>query len=405
MGTWYTGLSQGRRDASPEIKQKVAELTASSPTQLAKMQALAGFMQQDIRYVAIELGIGGQQPHAARDVFTHKYGDCKDKATLLSSMLKEVGIDSYYVIIHTRRGGVNTATPPHLGSFNHMILAIKLPEGMNDPSLIATLDDPKYGKLLIFDPTDELTPFGQLRGALQANYGLLVTPDGGQLTRLPQLPDTSNGITRTASLKLDASGALQGDVHETRVGDQATYQRMMLRDATKDTDKIKPIETLMAHSLSHFEISKATAVNLKQNSAPFGYNWSFVSLDYAKIAGGLMLVRPRVIGTKAIGVMEAKEPRKFPVEFTGPERDTDVFEIKMPPGYEVDDLPPPADVDYSFGSYHSKVEAKDGVLKYTRTYEIKELSVPVEKADDLKKFYRIIASDERNTAVLKPAGH
>jgi Domain of Unknown Function with PDB structure (DUF3857)/Transglutaminase-like superfamily len=405
MGVWYTALSQGRRDPSPEIKQKVAELTGNSPTQLAKMQALAAFMQQDIRYVAIELGIGGQQPHAARDVFAHKYGDCKDKATLLSSMLKEIGVDSDYVLIHTRRGGVNTATPPHAGSFNHAILAIHLPEGMNDDSLVATIQHPKYGRLLFFDPTDEYTPLGHIRGALQANYGLMVTADGGELTRLPQLPDSSNGVTRTASLKLDSSGALQGSVRELRVGDQALYQRMMLRDVSKDSDRIKPIEGLMANSLSHFEISNATVTNLKQNSQPFGYNWTFVSLDYAKNAGGLLLVRPRVIGTKANGVMETKEPRKYPVEFPGPERDSDTFEIKMPAGYEPDDLPAPVDVDYSFGSYHSKVEAKDGVLRYTRTFEIKELSVPVEKTDDLKRFYRIIASDERNTAVLKPVGH
>jgi hypothetical protein len=60
------------------------------------------------------------------------------------------------------------------------------------------------------------------------------------------------------------------------------------------------------------------------------------------------------------------------------------------------------DADYSFGSYHSKTEASGQSLHYTRTFEIKELSVPVSKVDELKKFYRMIASDERNTVVLKP---
>ena len=71
----------------------------------------------------------------------------------------------------------------------------------------------------------------------------------------------------------------------------------------------------------------------------------------------------------------------------------------------MDDLPPPVDVDYGFASYHSKTEVADNVLKYSRTLEIKELSVPLGKMDDLKKFYRVIAGDERNTAVLKPAAH
>jgi len=83
MGNWYRNLTSGRRDASAEIKQKVTALTASAPTTLDKIRVLARFVQQDIRYVAIELGIGGWQPHPAADVFTFRYGDCKDKATLL----------------------------------------------------------------------------------------------------------------------------------------------------------------------------------------------------------------------------------------------------------------------------------------------------------------------------------
>jgi hypothetical protein len=105
MGNWEAGLEQGRRDASPEIKQKVAALTASAATPLAKMQALAKFVQSDIRYVAIELGIGGWQPHHARETFTHRYGDCKDKATLMSSMLHEIGVESFFISINTVRGG------------------------------------------------------------------------------------------------------------------------------------------------------------------------------------------------------------------------------------------------------------------------------------------------------------
>ena len=69
------------------------------------MQAIAGFVQHDIRYVAIELGIGGWQPHTASDVFSHRYGDCKDKATLMRTMLHEIGVDSYHVVINAQRRG------------------------------------------------------------------------------------------------------------------------------------------------------------------------------------------------------------------------------------------------------------------------------------------------------------
>jgi hypothetical protein len=80
----------------------------------------------------------------------------------------------------------------------------------------------RLGELLFFDPTDDLTPFGSLRGALQANVGMLVSPEGGELVQLPQLPTTSSGIQRTAKLTLDAEGTLRGEVREIRVGDQAS---------------------------------------------------------------------------------------------------------------------------------------------------------------------------------------
>jgi len=256
---------------------------------------------------------------------------------------------------------------------------------------------------LFFDPTNELIPFGQIGGYLQANYGLLVTPDGGELVELPQQPSSMNSIRRAATLTLDTTGTLRGEVKEVRLGEQASSERWRLRTVTKDTDRIKPIEELLANSLSSFHITRASVVNLQQTGQPFGFNYSFESENYAKNAGNLLLVRPRVIGNKGSGFLETKDPRKFPIEFEGPSRDTDTFEITIPAGYVVDDVPPPVDADYGFASYHAKTVVNGNVVDYTRTFEVKELSVPVNKAEDLKKFYRIIAGDERNTVVLKPA--
>jgi len=402
MGTWYWNLENGRLAASSQIKQKVDALTVSAPTTLEKMKALAQFVQHDIRYVAIEVGIGGWQPHPAPDVFAHRYGDCKDKTSLMKSMLHEIGVESYRVAINTERGSIGPNTPAHHG-FNHHITAIKLPAGLSDPSLLAVVEDPKLGRILFFDPTDELTPFGQIRGELQSNYGLLVTPEGGELVELPKQSSATNSIARVAKLTLDTEGRLQGDVEERRVGDRAASQRWALHNVTRDSERIKLIESLLAASLTNFHILKASVLNLQQADKPFGFNYTFIADHYGQSAGNLLLVRPRVIGTKARGILETKEPRQFPIEFEGPARDTDSFEITLPPGYEVDELPPPIDVDYSFASYHSKTEAKGNVIGYTRVFEVKELSVPVNKAEELKKFYRIIAGDERSTAVLKPS--
>src|SRR5580704_1406031 len=404
MALWEVGLVRGRRDSSPEIKQKVAALTSSEASTTGKMAALAKFVQDDIRYVAIELGIGGWQPHAANDIFSHHFGDCKDKATLMSAMLKEVGIDSYYVVVNTRRGAVNANTPA-VNWFNHVILAIKLPEGTGEGDLKAVLQHKTFGRLLIFDPTDEMTPFGYLRGALQANFGLLVTDSGGELIELPKLAASMSGTRRTAKLTLTPTGALTGDVTEIRLGDPAAYQRFALRSAATDKDKIKPIENVLAESLANYRLTHATVTNMTHNDQPFGYDYSLIVDNYAKTAGNLLLVRPRVLGTRSSALLETKEARKFPVEFAGPSLDSDTFEIALPAGYEVSDLPPPVDVDYDFASYHSKTEASGNTLKYTRRLEVKQLTVPVAQMETLKKFYRIIASDERNTAVLKPAAY
>ena len=402
IGNWYGGLQRSRIDPSPAIQQKVAELTAGSGTTLEKMQALAAYVQRQVRYVAIELGIGGWQPHPAPEIFEHRYGDCKDKVTLLRAMLQGVGVESYPVAINTERGAVTPAMPADMHAFNHMIVAIRLPEAISSPALVTVLNPPGLGRLLIFDPTDDLTPLGRLRGDLQANYGLLITGEGGQLLEMPALPPSSSGIRRSAQLALDPHGTLAGQVRDVRVGDAANGLRSALRSAQQAADRIRPVETLLSHAFTTFRLTRASVTNLNVLDQPVEFDYSFVAERYAKTAGNLLLVRPRVLGSKTSDLLETKEPRQQPVVFEGLGEDTDQMEITLPQGFVVDDLPPAVDVDYSFASYHSKTEAGGGVLRYTRTFEIKELSVPLARLNELKTLYRVIAGDERNTAVLKP---
>ena len=399
IGVWYGKLVNDRRATSASIKQKVAELTANAASPLAKIQAIAKFVQTDIRYVAIELGIGSHQPHLAADIFSHRYGDCKDNATLLSTMLQEIGVESYYTIINTERGAVTASTPPNL-KFNHAILAIVLPAG-EGTDLPAQMLSKKWGRVLFFDPTDSLTPFGAIRGELQANFALLVGQDGGELMQLPQLSPELSGITRSATMELDDAGTLKGVVNEVHRGGRASQQRAQLRAATIDTDRIKPIERLAGRSLSNFQVMKASISNLHAENLPFEWHYTLEVAHYSKTAGELLLLRPRVLGNEAAGFLETPEPRVQPVEFDEPERDIDTVEITLPAGYAVDELPPAMNIEEGFASYHSRTEFSGRTLKYTRTLEIKELSVPPAKADELKFFYRKIAEDERNSAVLK----
>lgn len=401
VGAWYTDLARGRRDPSPQLKAKVAELTASVPSLPAKMEKLATFVQRDIRYVGIELGVGGYQPHAAADVLSHQYGDCKDKVTLLGAMLEQIGVQSYPVIINATRGVVNPATPATIDVLNHVVLAVAVSAEFDDPLIFATYPHSKLGRLLFFDPTNPLMPFGSLPGSLQGNFGVLVTPEGGELVQLPELSAAANGIARTATFALDESGNLRGDVREVRQGSLAAQQRLAVRIAKVETDRIKPIETLLASSLSSYQINKASIINLPTSASAFEWRYSIESARYAKSAGDIMLVRPRVLGVKSSTVLETKEPREHSFEFDEAERDADTFEITLPPGYAVESLPRSVDVDDGFAAYHSKTEVAGRTLRYTRTFEIDKLSVPVERTPDLRALYRIIESDERSEAVIK----
>jgi len=402
VGTWYLDLTRGRRDASPEIQAKTRELTGAAPDLLAKMRALASYVQSDVRYVAIELGIGGYQPHPAAQVFANRYGDCKDKVTLLSSMLKEIGVDSTYLIVNANRGAVRADTPVNLG-FNHAVLAIQLPGALQDTSLLAVMSVPNMGRILIFDPTDPYTPLGSIAGRLQGGFGLLVAPEGGELVQLPALPESASGIQRAGQLTLDESGTLHGEIREVFTGDYAALQRANFGAATQDPDHVKAVESHIGSAFSSFQIEKATVGNLHANGRAIEWVYSLEVPNYAKHAGELLTVRPRVLGNESSGDLETHEQRQHAYEFASREHSTDVFEIALPAGLQVDDLPPPVDADYPFASYHSKTEAKAQTLKYTRTFEIHQLSVPLAEIGNLRELFRLIYNDQRTEAVLKRA--
>lgn len=400
MGAWYGGLTQGRRNATPEIKQKVFELASAQPTTLDKIAALAAFSQRDIRYVGVQIGIGALQPHYAAEIFKNRYGDCKDKATLLSAMLNEIGIPSYYVVIHSERGVVAPEFPG-ISNFNHAILAIRLPDDVPDTTLYSVLRHEKLGRLLFFDPTNSLTPLGHLPTYLQASHGLLVTDEGGELLTMPLQAPQTNRLYRTGKLQLSPSGELTGEIQEVRWGGPAISRREQFL-ARKGEDRQKVLENFLTSSLGGFLLTRATAENLEAHDKTLVLRYSFAASNYAKRAGNLMMVRPRVLGYKSSDVLEGEE-RAHPVEFDSASLQTDTFEITLPAGYQLDELPPPVDVDYGFAAYRSRVEVQGNVLRYHREYTVKEIKVPTTRLADLKKLYRQISADERASAVLTRA--
>ena len=211
IGEWYGNLTKDRLVATPEIAAKAAELTASKARLLRQDQeAIAEFVQKDIRYFAIEVGIGGYQPHAAADVFRNRYGDCKDKATLLSAMLSTVGIHAALVMVDTERGVVDPDAPSLVG--DHMITGIEIPAGYTSPRLHSVVTGKTGRRYLIFDPTWDKTAFGQLEHNLQGGYGILMEGADSQAIAFPPLDPALNTIRRTAVMHLDSDGVLKGTV-------------------------------------------------------------------------------------------------------------------------------------------------------------------------------------------------
>lgn len=399
LGRWYSELTAGRRTASADITEKTRQVTASAPDFDAKVRTLASFMQTDIRYVAIEIGVGGFQPHPAGDVFHARYGDCKDKATLLSTMLKQVGIDSDYVLIDTDHGVVKPAVPSNF--FDHAILAIELPPGIANDAYESVVTSKTGKRYLIFDPTDEYTPLGTLRGDLQDTYALLVTDNAGELIHTPLLSPDANVLSRNGHFVLNADGGLTGDVVETSTGDHANRARYYLVHSNEQ-ERTQRLERELSQSLQGFTLQNAAFQQLDQPQKDLVLTLKVSVPQYGQLRGPLMLVRPRILGEKSFDI-EHRKPRLYPVSLKSASHETDVYEIQLPKDFTVDDVPDPVNIDMGFASYQSKIEVAGTTLRYSREYIVHQSSVSPNRFAELRQFEGAIGADENAVVVLKHA--
>lgn len=396
VSTWAAGLFQVQRTTSPEMTAKVQELIAGKSDFDAKVRAITEFVQKQFRYYAVEIGIGGYQPHPAPEVFAHRYGDCKDKANTLSALLAIAGVNSVPVLIHTHRGVVRPDMPSTY--FNHAIIAIELPGGTSSDSYPAAITTKSGKRYIIFDPTDEWMPFGEVRAALQDNYALLVTDSGGELIRVPTLKPDVSKFTRSASLRITPDGAINGKVEEKLTGDFAESLRARVENANQE-EKLHAYESQISRSVKNATIQGLAFDGLKDMTKPVGVQFSLTADRYAQSMGPLLIVRPRVLGVKTIGL--EKKARKYPLVLGNTALETDDFELEIPDGYAVDDKPDPVSIDTPFASYKSHIEVNGNKLHYSREYVRKSLQIPADKVEDLRAFENKVGADENAAVVLK----
>jgi hypothetical protein len=166
-------------------------------------------------------------------------------------------------------------------------------------------------------------------------------------------------------------------------------------------ERMQRVEKELGLSLRAFSLQSLEIGQLDDRQEELVIKYKFTVPDYAQMHGSLLLIRPRVLGNKTFALDQ--KPRQYPVEMYGTKRETDLFEIELPPGLKVDDVPDPVTVDPGFASYQSKSEIAGSKLRYSREYVVRDLHVAPERLEDLRKFEGTIGADEMSAAVLTHA--
>ena len=396
IGEWYEGLSRDRLVSTPDIAAKAAELTAGKTDFYDKAEAIGDFVQQKIRYFVIEMGVGGYQPHAAEEIFRGRYGDCKDKATLLSAMLSSVGIHSALMMVDSERGVVDPDAPSIWG--NHMIAAIEIPKGYESPKLHSVVTAKTGKRYLIFDPTWYLTPFGQLEDNLQGSYGVLIEGKDSQVIELPVMDPTLNTIRRTGKFELSADGSLKGSVTDLRFGDLAETRRQVF-SSEGEKKQTEYVNRVIAQDFTGASMTGLKVVNVDALNKDLTTTFDLQASHFASFTGPLLMIRPRVLGSYELDV--DRKPRHVEIDLEQTMQGTDEYDIELPQGYVVDELPDPVKIDVGFASYVSSTELHGRVLHYSRTYTVRQVTVPATKYEAVQQLAAAIAADEGSQAILK----
>ena len=396
VSRWLSGLHDSQWAPDAAITEKVKELTAGAKTELEKIHAIGHYVQ-NIRYISIQIGVnrgGGMRPHTAAEVFAKSYGDCKDKANLMRAMLKVLDIVAYPVAIYS---GDPTYVRDQWASplqFNHCIIAIKVKDETQVPTVVTHA---KLGRLLIFDATDDDTPVGGLPEHEQGSLALVVAGDEGSLMRMPVTSPESNGLDRRIQATLGADGSLTANIRESFLGTSAADSRSQFRRGSK-VDYLKIIEGWISRGATAAKVSNLEPKDDKA-AGRFDLSVDFSAPSYGQLMQDRLLVfKPAVVARReALSLTEAI--RKYPVVLDS-HAFTETVRMKLPAGFEVDEMPDPVKLDTAFGSYKTSYEVKDGELVFTRSLAQKATTIPSEHYQSVRSFYEKMRAAEQAPVVL-----
>ncbi len=395
ISKYLTELADPQVQLDDALAGKARELTANAKTEFEKIQAI-GRYAQNIKYVSIQIGLGGGggfRPHSSLDIFKKSYGDCKDKANLMRAMLRALNITSYPVVIYS---GDPTFVREEIPSFqfNHCIIAVKVSDETKSPTIIT---HPKLGRLLIFDATDDDTPVGDLPSHEQGSFALILAGADGALLRMPSTAPEVNKLVRNSTVTLTAEGAITATLTERSIGQSAVEERGLFK-ALARPEYEKRIERWITRGITGAKISKMSPVD-SQADGKFALDVDFTAKDYAQSMRGKLLVFKPSLVSQRNGLDLSSPLRKNPIVLQS-EAFSETVKVKLPEGFEIDEMPDAVKMETPFGKFSTSYEVKDGHLIFIRHLEVQNATIPASRYTEVRSFFGRINGAEMAPVVL-----
>ena len=354
--SWWNKLKHDKTQSNDGIRKKVLDLTRGMKTLEEKAAYLFYYVEREIESISISLEKSGYEPAQASTVFEKKYGDGKDKSTLLISMLKAAGIPAYYAWISTHGLGRLIKDFPYPFQFNHCIVAIEGEEGYH-----------------FLDPTAETYPFNYLPSDKQDREVLIFTDQGGIFTRTPLSSHQENGIFHKQTIIIDPDGSIEVEKKSLSFGDVAASNRATylhcdpteLRDLfERATNTIFPGATLISYSISEpLDFEK-----------PFIETYRFFATSYCKKTENFLIFQ--LPGLLYDYLSPDKERRRYPLNFPSVHALRNDVEIVLPEEYKVYYLPKPIKISTPYVDFQSTYRFEEGKIIYQGEKFRKITSIP-----------------------------
>jgi tetratricopeptide (TPR) repeat protein len=378
VGRWYETLQRDRVKPSPKVQAKAAELTKGASDELGKTRALYNFVSTRYRYIGIAFGTGRYQPHAASDVLENQYGDCKDKHTLLASMLNALGIRAYPALISSARDV--EADVPSPGQFDHVITVV-----------------PQATGLVWLDTTTEVGPFAYLVPTLRDKHALLI-PDDKQstLTVSPAEPPFQALQAFRMEAKLNEDGTLEGKAEHTVRGDREVLLRATFRAVAFPQWK-DVVQQLSYASGFAGEVRDVSASAPEKIDEAFRVSYNYKRKDYSDWPNRRITPPLPMISLPDLGDLDSNPPSTIWLGAPGEIRFQ--AQLALPKGY-TPRLPRALHLKEQFADYDASYAFKNGVLSAERRLAVKAQEVRPKDYEEYKKFREQVDADYSRFTVL-----